>query len=218
MNHRERVERSVLQILTGQLRVATENQLTRAAMQSWSVSKPAALTVLRGLRRCRLLCSQRLPIALPELSGPLVSWRPGRLAPDFNAVAWSAAKRLADTRPRRQRVYWASPLATRRMGGGGGRLSKPLQVEHDLGVAAIYFARLRVDPTTTARWQGEDAYARLRRPTRGHKKPDAVLLTTSDDNEGRFDLVLDYLSLYPPARLRAFHHYWSARNTRYEWW
>lgn len=218
MNGRDPIERSVLEILARQLRIATQDQLIRGLEQSRRISARATLALLRRLKRRGLVCSQLLPIALPELSDPVASWRLGQPAPDFNAVAWAVAKRLAAARPQRQQVYWASPLATRRVGGVGGRLRSPLQIEHDLGVTELFFARQRSDITTAARWLGEDAYARLRRPGRGQKKPDAVLLAANGDLDGRIEIVLDYLSLYPPARLRSFHRYWSARNTRYEWW
>ena len=211
-------EQTVLRLLCHQLRVATHGQLAGGLGQLCGVTVPLAASVLRRLRRQGLVGTQLIPLTIPELTEPIVTWKPTWPAPDFHAVAWAVRKRLVEADTGRERVYWASSLAVQRTGGTGGRLRKPLQIEHDLGVAAVFFARLGRDRTTPQRWQGEDAYCRLRRPTRGQKIPDAVLLASDDANESRFEMVIDYLSLYPPARLRDFHRYWSARKTHYEWW
>lgn len=212
------LEQTVLGLLCHQLRVATHNQLTEGLGQLCGVPASAVASVLCRLRRQGYICAQLVPVTVPKLTVPVATWQPTRPAPNFNAVAWAARKRLAEVGTGREWVYWASRLATQRTGGVGGRLRKPLQIEHDLGVAAVFFARHILDPTSARQWQGEDAYCRLRRPTRGQKIPDAVLISRESNCEGRIETVLDYLSLYPPARLRDFHRYWSARNTRYEWW
>ncbi len=214
MTGRRFLQELVLQWLAYQLRVATMSQLAAALTIELGMTAAAVKRNLLYLARCGLLGKQVLPVAVPELTEPLLAWSPGQTVPDFEAVAWAARKRIALAVQRRETILWASDLATRRVGGMGGQLRKPLQVEHDLGVAAIYFARYQKTVGTTESWIGEDAYARLRRPGRGQKRPDAAIV----DREGHIAKVLDYLSLYPPAHLRGFHHYWAARNTRYEWW
>ncbi len=214
MSGRRFLENIVLKWLAYQLRVATMRQLTTALASQLAVTAPRAKSCLLRLSRSGQLGRKTLPVAIPKLTGPLVAWSPGQSAPDFEAIAWAARKRLAVAVQRREVVMWASDWATRRVGGIGGPLRKPLQVEHDLGVAAIFFARSSSAFNTFDSWLGEDQYARLRRPVRGQKRPDAVLV----DKAGHLTLVLDYLSLYPPAHLRSFHHYWADRNTRYEWW
>ena len=180
----------------------------------FGINPSIAESSLRIATRRGLLGKQILPVAVPELSVPIVTWSPSQTPPAFEAVAWAVRKRLEQAAPKRVVVLWATDLATRRVGGVGGRLRKPLQVEHDLGVAAFYFARCQYAPASPEHWIGEDLYARLRPMVRNQKRPDAALV----DREGHVVAALDYLSLYPPARLRSFHHYWAARNTRYEWW
>lgn len=195
-----------LRLLSHDLRLATEGQLESAV--------EGASSVVAELRRRGLVRTQLRPVVLPELREPIVRWAPGRPAPDFEAVAWAAGKRLEVTAIGRQRVTWATRRARRLVGGVAFGLRSPLQVDHDLGVAAIYVALRRSRPSVGRRWIGEDVYRRLRRPGRGQKTPDGVIV----DGDGRLELVLDYLTRYPPARLRSFHRYWSDRRVPYEWW
>ncbi len=214
MKHRQKIELAVLRLLSHQLRVATQQQLEGGVSLLCSVSPSEVAALLTHLRRRRLLGSCVVPLAVPALTDPMAIWRPSRPAPAFDAIAWAASARFATTQTRRERVYWAAPDATKIVGGVGGSLRKPLQIEHDLGVAEMFFAQLRRYPGSELRWQGEDAFCRLRRRSRGQKTPDAVLL----DHKGRIKIVFDYLTQYSAIRLRDFHRYWSVRNTRYEWW
>ena len=196
----------LLRVLSCDLRVATVVQLGAI----WE----GADRRIQQLCRRGLVCTRFTPVALPELAGPTYRWRPGFPAPDFDAVAWTAAKRREETPVKRRLVVWATRSARRLVGGVGVGLRQPLQLEHDLGVAGIYFAKRRSDVSAAQRWCGEDAYRLLRRPTRGQKAPDGVLLCP----EGHLQLVVDYLTRYPPGRLRSFHRFWSDRRVPYEWW
>lgn len=196
----------VLRLLSYDLRVATDRQIDAVL--------PGANRVLDSLSRRGLIATQARPVAIPDLREPVFSWRFPHPAPDFEAVAWASACRVDATRVRRERIVWATRRARRLVGGLGSGLRQPLQVEHDLGVTALYVARHRKHPTEAGRWCGEDAYSQLRRPARGDKRPDGVLL----DENGRLLVVFDYLTRYPPARLRSFHNYWSEKRVPYEWW
>jgi len=203
---------AVLRLLAWDLRVATEVRIAEHIGSEYAVEPDAIRSVIRRLRRRQLLGSAVTPAPLPQLDEPIISWSYGRPAPDFEAVAWAAGERVRKTPSSRVRVLWSTAGALRIVGGVETRLRKPLQLEHDLGVASMYFACCR--KTGDGVWCGEDAYRLSRRPTRGQKSPDAVLL----DSEGGVTLVLDYLTAYSAPRLRKFHHYWAARRKPYQWW
>lgn len=212
MNARREAALAALRLLAWDLRVATDDQLTRHIGGDHGLSREQMRAVTKRLRNRRLLSSALLPVALPALHEPIASWAPGDRVPDFEAVAWAAAERVRATPAQRVRVLWATAATLRAVGGVECRLRKPLQIEHDLGVSSMHFACR--DSTNGDAWCGEDRYRLWRRPTRGQKSPDAVLL----DAEGSVTLVLDYLTAYTVPRLRRFHHYWSARRKPYQWW
>jgi hypothetical protein len=121
---------------------------------------------------------------------------------------WQAA----ETRP--VAVYWATRRAVCLVGGIGGPLRQRLQVQHDLGVAAVYFRILTTAPVGGEQWIGEDVYRRDFVSSKRGKIPDAALLNSA----GSIDRVIEIGGLYPPERLRTFHKYWSKRSIPYDLW
>jgi hypothetical protein len=87
-------------------------------------------------------------------------------------------------------------------------------VQHDLGVAAVYFHKFLHRPDETRRWLGEDLYRRDYVSSRHSKVPDAVLI----DAQKRVNRVIGYGGLYSADRLRRFHQNWTRRFTDYELW
>lgn len=212
MNNRRSASHKVLRLLAWDLRVATDDQLAESVGREHDLTRRQMRAVTNRLRSRRLLASVVSPAPLPTLHDPIFTWSPGRPAPDFESVAWAAAERTRTTPTTRVRVLWSTADTLRMVGGVETRLRKPLQIEHDLGVAAMHFAFRR--SIGDGVWCGEDAFRVWRRPTRGQKSPDAVVL----DREGSVSLVLDYLTAYSAPRLRRFHHYWAARRKPYQWW
>lgn len=212
MTVNKRAALEVLRLLAWDLRVATEEQIAQGVGTTHGMDPKVVRAVTKRLLRCGLLESIVLPAPLPKLDEPIASWTPSRPMPDFEAVSWSAAERIRKTPAIRVRALWSTGGALRVVGGVESQLRKPLQIEHDLGVASMYFACHR--RVGDGQWCGEDAFRMCRRPTRGQRSPDAVLL----DREGGVLLVLDYLTAYSAPRLRKFHHYWAARRTPYQWW
>lgn len=206
--------RATLRILTRQLRAVTTDQLVQLLANACDADELEARKALRCLSRSGLVTSRRLVVSAPVLGTPLYSWRPRQPVPHVGAVAWAASQRLAARRPVPTNVHWATPRAVRRCGGVGGRLRKPLQLDHDLGVAAALVARADRFPTAMTCWVGEDLYVNLGATARREKVPDAVEL----GEDGRPVLAIDYISDYPSRRLQEFHDFWSLRRVRYEWW
>jgi hypothetical protein len=202
-------DQRLLQLLTTQVRVASDDQLARVVGASRSI-RPR----LRVLGADCLLRRASLVVARPPVARPLADFRPGDAAPDCGAIAWRLQVRWRTASNRRLTINWATARAARLFGGVGGRLRQPFQVAHDLVVTDVYLQRSRRDPSTGRRWLGEDVYRR--RAGRGaHRKvPDAVLL----DDSGEVTCALEIGGLYSARRLLAFHRHCRRRGWSYEIW
>ena len=122
----------VLRTLSKKVRVATEDQLM-------SMGVGLSATQLRRLVRLQLLSERRLAIGTPTCNdAPLASWTVGARSPDFGRVAWQGRCRMRNLPSRSARLFWATPRAAQLVGGCGSRLKQPWQVQHDLGVTAVY--------------------------------------------------------------------------------
>jgi hypothetical protein len=87
-----------------------------------------------------------------------------------------------------------------------------LQVEHDLGTAAMFFRRNELDSSNWDQWLGEDILrqtARRRQPI-----PDAAHCST----DGMIRLAIEFGGAYSADRLRRFHLHCRRCSLPYELW
>jgi hypothetical protein len=198
------IDLDILDLLTRRVRLATEEQLVELSGNSRGVC--------RRLVAAGLLHRAVIVAAVPELTGPLATWRPGQLPPRFAALAWKLEKRRRETPSRRTPIFWASQAAVRVVGGIGGHIRQPVQVEHDLGTTATYLRRHQLCPESTSLWVSEDL-CRLFQSQR-RKIPDAQLMSP----EGVAELAIEFGGAYSASRLRTFHHSSSLQNLPWEIW
>lgn len=172
-----------------------------------------------ALYRLRLLASQgwvRLlratAIELPPLCSPLAVWRPGVLVPEMGPISWQLRRRW-EAPTRATMLVIATPHAANQFGGRRrGRITRPFQVSHDLGVAAMYFQIRRAHPAWARLWIDEDRLSPFRR---GEKLPDAILA----QHAGAIpSLVLEFGGAYGKRRLEAFHNDCEDRGLPYQIW
>ena len=203
------LERELAVILTRRLRLF-------ATDQAWSLSGPdEAAQVSRaiaGLYRKGLCEQTTLVVAVPHLEAFVLGSETTESIAVLHAVAWQLERRVRSAPSRRRTIVWATPLAVRMFGGSGGRPRQPLQIEHDLGVAATYFRRRTLFPADARRWLGEDQLRTALQP--GLKVPDAVLLNQA----GRIERAIEYGGQYSLDRLLAFCRYCRANQWGYEIW
>lgn len=204
-------EVEILTALTCKVPFFTFDQAARTWWDSSAAGYAEAETVLRGLGRKRFVSSTHVE-AHPEigLDAPLVSWRPGDVAPVFTAVTQAARRRFSE-RDAATRVFVATPAAARAFGGSPPKL-RAASTTHDAHLAAVYLRLLRHEPTRAARWVSEATLA----PERTDQVlPDAALLR----EDGSLELVIEFVgSSYPAERLRNIHLDCEAREVPYELW
>ncbi len=203
----------LLAMLCVRVRMASLNQIARAW---WGVSDyqvAACQRRLTRLKRHRLLrAAQATLLDLAPLRQPLATWRPGERTPNLAGIAWSLQIRWRSSY-RRATIYLPTVEAARRFGGGrSGRIKRPFQVAHDIGVAEMYFAVRRIRPTNVLLWIGEDRLAPHRRR---QKLPDAILASSPATKPL---LILEFGGRYDKRRLIAFHEDAVERGVPYEIW
>lgn len=196
-----------LYTLTWELRTAHEQQLA----DGLGLSLPQVQRMLRRLRRQGLVHTWRTTSLRLDLAGPLANFERGGEVADFKPLAWQLRKRWQQSPRVSVRVCWASHAATELVGGVGGRLRQPLQLDHDLGVAEIW-ARRRKQANVT--WISEDIFRSWYLRDKHAKVPDALLLNLERTKVLR---VLEFGGQYAARRLKNFHRYWASRAP-YEIW
>lgn len=208
-HHVNTLDEQILSILGWPVRCALPRQLATILGMPESRMKGYC----QRLRRNGFVGAMTISMHIPVLTEPLAVWEDGQLPADFHQVAWLLERRWQQRCPRPERVIWATTAATRIVGGVGGRLRQPLQVEHDLGTTEIYVSKCRARKDD-GRWLGEDAYRAFVVDARREKRPDAVEL----DAGGQVVRVYEFGGHYSSRRLLAFHRFWSARRIGYEIW
>jgi hypothetical protein len=208
----------------------TETDLRLLTMLSWSVRAIADSQAIAALgipadgesafihrvnrvARRRLLARRRVPVALIQTKAPLVDWLPGMPEPRWHSISWQLQRRSSMTRAARVWVTWATREAVALVGGVGGRLRQPMQLQHDLGVTAVYVAR-QAQASMHESWIGEDAFRTLIGSPKRSKIPDALIV----DRGYQVRRVIEFGGLYGPKRLKSFHRYWSRKRIPYEIW
>ncbi|MDZ4686577.1 MAG: hypothetical protein SH850_16020 [Planctomycetaceae bacterium] len=206
-------DNDVLRTLTRSIRVASLAQIARNWWNDCNAAELSAMRRLRDLERAGLIRRvSAVVIMLDELSEPLVVWRPGQCVSAFGPLAWRLKRRWWQP-PQRTTVFLATAHAARRFGGRrSGRIGRPFQLSHDLGVAEMYFALRRLRPQLANYWIDEDRLAPFRR---GEKLPDAILATAPDAQPR---LVLEFGGAYGKQRLQDFHDDCDDRGLPYEIW
>ncbi len=194
-------EARLLELLTWKVRLVSEMQLRR--LSGFQTHRLLAMNYLATRTAC---------IRLWQVDSALAAWTPGMRLPNFSTIAWRLEQRRQQTAAVTQRVFWAAPRAVRLMGGSGGRVRQPTQVEHDLAVTAVLLRRSEMDPSTWDCWLGEDILRQ--RLARKQKIPDAVLVDAFE----RITLAVEYGGAYSVKRLQAFHNHCKRTKVPYEIW
>ncbi len=203
----------LLTILCGSVRMASLDQIARAC---WGASKYHVTACRRRLARLTnhgmIAATQAVILDVTMLHQPLMTWRPGDRMPNLAGVAWNLRRRwMAGYRP--ATIYYPTMAGTRRFGGvRSGRIKRPFQVAHDIGVTEMYLAVRRQRPRVLSLWIGEDQLAPYRRR---QKLPDAILATSPASKPL---LILEFGGRYDKRRLIAFHEDAFQRGVPYEIW
>ena len=210
-------DREFVEMLCGRARCASEGQHEELAALRGIKNPKAARR-----RRYFLVASGLLRFAVVparpsiRLTGPLFTWVPGEPGPDADAISYAAETRFsAPLEP--TRLYYATPKAIRLFGGhASGEMPNAQQVAHDLCVTSIYITLLSNDPDVAALYRGEDQMKDFegKYHEKYRKVPDAFLC----DEDGRPCIAIEFVGLYPAARITAFHHDMSRRGFSYELW
>lgn len=203
----------LLMMLCGSVRMASLDQIARAC---WGASKYHVTACRRRLAQLNkhgmIAATQAVILDVTILQQPLMTWRPGERMPNLAGVAWNLHRRwMAGYRP--ATIYYSTMAAARRFGGGrSGRIKRPFQVAHDIGVTEMYLAVRCLRPRLLSLWIGEDRLAPYRRR---QKLPDAILATGP---AAKPLLILEFGGRYDKRRLIAFHEDAAERGVPYEIW
>ncbi len=210
-------DREILLSLTHKVRLLSLDQIAR----TWWNSSPTGIVNAR--KRLAILTDNNTPSSdlllrrlrantHPELNlgGPVLSWNPGELTPDFGALSYRLKSRWTEAiRP--TTIYVATERAARYFGGFGGKLRRPLQVTHDLHVAQIYLHLFQTNQEAAGAWVSEEQFG----PERRHQKlPDAVLR----DKNGQITRVIEFGGSYDPKHVERVHWDCVTRSLPYELW
>lgn len=150
--------------------------------------------------------------SLPELTKPVVRWEPGEAMPDLPRAANALKGRWSGRVVRSMSAYVATCKTADRIGGyAAGRLKKPLQAGHDLGVAQIWVQLAESAPPLAEAWRGEDVMADTRRHA---LLPDAFLVNRRQE----VVCVVEFGGAYDLDRLTAFHRDCLDRSLTYQIW
>lgn len=205
-------DHQIVAALVQKFRIATADQIARA----WWPSSAAAISMasrrLRKLQKLGWIDSTTL-FARPllSLSGPFISWSPGKDAPPFQAISNRLRERWRMP-ARSVRVFNASRIANQHLVGKDRRAIKNFcQASHDLHVTEVFLHYLHHRPELADKWRGEDDIAGLRH----HQVlPDAMLM----DDCGEPICAVEFGGSYTAERLRDFHDDCFERQLPYEVW
>ncbi len=202
----------LLEVLASRVRCLSLRQVTTQWWPAQAESTRNARARLRKLEEAGLLDSGAvLARPLPAIMSPVLTWSPGAAPPDFSPVAYFLQHRFSMpvvSTP----VVFATRAAASRYGGQVGRLSRPSEATHDLGLASVYLLFHQATPAKAKCWISE---ARLVRGMQGasRKVPDALIRT----RRGR-ETVIEFGGEYAKAKLLEFHQDCAERGRSYELW
>jgi hypothetical protein len=187
--------------------------LRQVALHWWAGEAPNARRRLKQLVQAGLI--ERIEVnarTLPELTQPLIVWRPAMDQLDFNAVSYQLQRRWQSLPVRSCTAFIATSRTAAVYGGKNrGELKRPLQATHDLGVSEVWLQLRRTAVHWANAWCGEDLLAHTRR---GEKCPDAFIV--NDDRQVL--CVIEFGGQYQAERLREFHLDCAERGLPYQVW
>jgi len=203
-------DRAIVQALVQKVRLFSQRQIVDHWWNGELANCRRRLKRLADRNLLRRISVMARPA--PAFESPLVTWRPGEVAPDFGKIAYRCQARWR-FRPARQCVVWlATELASQAYGGTArGELKHPTQATHDLGVSAVWLRLNQVAPQWAVAWRGEDLMAHTRR---GQKLPDAFIV----DDEDVVLWVIEFGGGYDTERVQEFHLDCVSRNLPYQLW
>lgn len=203
-------DRQLLQTLVEKVRLLGLRQI---AEHWWNDEMANARRRLRRLASAGLVTRitvQARP--LPQLLGPIATWKPGTAAPEFGPVAHQLQSRWRKRPVRASTAYIATQHASQLFGGTArGELKHALQATHGLGVAAVWLRLHDQAPEWADAWRGEDLLAHTRR---GEKLPDAFVVSAAGD----VVCVVEFGGSYDTRRVREFHEDCADRGLPYQIW
>ena len=206
------VQLRLLTTLTWRCRSAGEAQAAIGTGMTVSEIRRAR----RGLEQLGLVDSSKVTVVEFQLNGPLATSDDSPADRDWGAVAWALEQRWSNARHCRERIMWATPRATEIVGGVGGRLRQPLQLQHDLGVTEVWAMRGKQEGSS---WLSEDVYRALWQLDSKAKVPDAVIVNRNEMDERKsLSGVIEFGGRYSRKRLQEFHRFWSRKGIYYEIW
>lgn len=200
----------LLVTLTWQLRLVAEEMVTAP---EFNRSRALSTRQLARLEQDGWLHRGQTTAAIPELDNELVSWAPRQEPADFGSLSWRLKERSREWQARSLRVCWSTEQAVTVFGGVGGRIRQPLQVQHDIGVAAMFFCRASYSFDSRSVWVGEDVVRRIRQDI-GAKVPDALLIGAGLKPRR----AIEFGGSYSPERLQRFHDFCESQRLPYEIW
>lgn len=203
----------ILDHLSMSVRLFSLDQIARAW---WGDSEdPRKLADERILRLARAGWVERYSVLarpIPEITAPVVCWRPGQSPADFGKVAWRVQSRWKKG-PRKCLVVVASDRTTKsRLGKSARGIRQYFQLTHDLGVAETFLRFRETRPEEATLWRGEGMIASLRRQ---RKVPDAII---SGDAIWPPKLIVEFAGDYARNRIEVFHWFCEKERLAYELW
>ncbi len=149
---------------------------------------------------------------LPLILKPLIQWRPGERTPDCGKAAYRCRSRWRLQHVRTSTAYIATEHAARLFGGRRrGRITKDLQVTHDLGVTQVWLILDATRPEWADSWRGEDVMAATRFR---QKLPDGFIVDASENPI----CAMEFGGSYDEQRISEFHHDCVSRALPYQLW
>ena len=208
LNHRDE---TIHAILMAKVRVLSLQQIaTRFFGSDFSNAK----RTLNRLLDKRILVEHKIVARiLPPSIEPMYAWEPGLAEPRYEHLSRHLKRRWLHLPTKRVATYMAairySTIVGRRT---KERLTHPLQVSHDLGLASVFLHFYENHHEVAQRWIGEDFMARY--SSRVKSVPDAVILSEAQTPAR----AIEFGGLYSAKRLKKFHAYCFARELPYEVW
>lgn len=200
----------ILLTLTSKVPVSSLSQLASVFFPSKQPDLKAARDVLKRMVRFGFLHRSHLPCQpIIDVAKPIFAWKPGGPAPNTGNLAhrlkvrWTCA--LVPTE-----VYFATRRSHALFGGSKKKL-RPIQVSHDLQVAAVYYHFLTNDPERASAWHLEVPF---KLDENFVKIPDAFIKGTRSEDS----VLIEIGGRYSSDRLREFHQFATILNHKYEIW
>jgi len=203
-------DREILHALVQKVRLLSLRQL---ADHWWDSEVANARRRLRKLGLAGLISKTTVQArTLPEIRGPVATWRPQQDAPEFGSIAHQLQARWTHKAVRSTTSYIATEHAAQLFAGKArGELRFPAQATHDLGVAAIWLRLHTAAADWADAWRGEDLLAHTRR---GEKCPDAFIV----DSQDQPCWVIEFGGAYDARRVQEFHADCEQRVLSYQIW